>query len=144
MRKPEPVSVSALSIVWVRLAVGLVFATQGWLKLTDPNLGVNRFARIGFPWPALTAHVVGVFEVSCGLLILAGLFTRWAAVPLFVIISTAIATTKLPELSRAGQGFWFMVTDARTDFSMWCALLFLWAAGPGRLSIDRFRGRPRT
>jgi hypothetical protein len=25
------------------------------------------------------------------------------------------ATTKIPELSRSNQGFWFMVSDARTD-----------------------------
>jgi uncharacterized membrane protein YphA (DoxX/SURF4 family) len=144
MRTLEPVPVSAHSIVWVRLAVGLVFATQGLLKFTDPTMGVNRFARIGFAQPAFTAHFVGAFELACGLLVLAGLWTRQAAVPLFVVICTAIATTKIPELSRAGQGFWFMVSDGRTDFAMVCSLVFLIAAGPGRLSLDAFRKGPRA
>ena len=35
-----------------------------------------------------------------------------------IVISTAIVTTKIPELSRVNQGFWFMVSDARTDLAM--------------------------
>jgi putative oxidoreductase len=109
----------------IRLPVGLIFFTQGILKFTDPNLGVLRFTRIGFPHPGFTAHFVGVFEICCGLLVLFGLWTRAAAVPLLLVISTAIATTKIPEIARAHQGFWFMVSDARTDFAMFCSLLFL-------------------
>ncbi|MFI5165917.1 MAG: DoxX family protein [Thermoanaerobaculales bacterium] len=124
------------SIVLVRLAVGLVFLTQGILKFTDPHMGILRFTRIGFPWPGSTASFVGSFEVCCGALVLLGLFTRLAAIPLLAVISTAIATTKLPELVHAGQGFWFMVSDARTDFAMLCSLIFLLLAGPGRWSLD--------
>lgn len=54
-----------------------------------------------------------------------GILRKTAAIPLLIIIGTAIATTKLPELSRTGQGFWFMVSDARTDFAMLMCLLFL-------------------
>lgn len=135
-------AVPAGSIVFVRLAVGLIFFTQGILKFTDPNMGVNRFARIGFPHPFFTAHSVGAFEVICGTLVVVGLGTRLAAVPLLIVIATAIATTKIPELLRPGQGFWFMVSDARADFAMLCGLLFLLVSGPGRLSLDgRRRGR---
>ena len=143
MRSIEPVPVSARSIAWIRLAVGLVFTTQGLLKYLDPNMGVNRFTRIGFPVPDFTAHFVGTFEMVCGVLVLLGLWTRLAAVPLLVVICTAIATTKLPELLRPAQGFWFMVSDARTDFAMLCSLLFLIAAGPGLLSLDA-RENPST
>ncbi len=99
-------------------------------------MGVLRFTRIGFPLPNFTAHFVGTFEIVCGLLILAGLFTRLASVPLLVVILTAIATTKIPELFHAGQGFWFMVSDARTDFAMMMSLIFLLVAGGGGLSLD--------
>ncbi len=124
------------SIVLLRIAVGLIFATQGILKYLDPNMGVLRFTKIGFPNPGFTAHFVGFFEITCGILVLAGLFTRLAAVPLLIVICTAIATTKIPELGRPGQGFWFMVSDARTDFAMFCSLLFLVLSGPGRISLD--------
>ncbi len=130
--KPAP---GPASIVLIRLAVGLIFLTQGILKYTDRNMGVIRFTRIGFPHPYFTAHFVGTFEIACGFLLLIGLWTRAAAVPLLIVISTAIVTTKLPELSRANQGFWYMVSDARTDFAMFCSLLFLLAVGGGDWSI---------
>lgn len=113
------------NVILIRIAVGLIFFTQGILKYTDPKMGLDRFARIGFPYPAFAAHFVGVLEIVCGLLVLAGFFTRFAAIPLLIIICTAIATTKIPELTRAGQGFWYMVSDARTDFAMLMCLLFL-------------------
>jgi putative oxidoreductase len=124
------------SVLLIRLAVGLIFLTQGILKFTDPNMGVARFTRIGFWHPYFTAHFVGTFEVVCGLLVLLGLWTRAAAFPLLIVILTAIATTKIPELFHAKQGFWFMASDARTDFAMLCSLLFLLSAGGGDWSLD--------
>ncbi|MGA8144906.1 MAG: DoxX family protein [Candidatus Acidiferrales bacterium] len=129
------------AILLIRLPVGLIFLTQGILKFIDPNMGVIRFTRIGFLHPYFTAHFVGTFEIACGLLLLIGLWTRVAAIPLLIVITTAIATTKLPELFRASQGFWYMVSDARTDFAMLCSLLFLISAGAGSWSLDRLRGR---
>jgi putative oxidoreductase len=119
------------SILFVRLAVGLIFFTQGILKYVDPKMGVERFTRIGFAHPYFAAHSVGTFEIVCGLLVLIGLLTRAAALPLLIIIATAIGTTKIPELFRPSQGFWYMVSDARTDFAMMCSLLFLISAGGG-------------
>lgn len=122
------------SIALIRLAAGAIFLTQGILKFSDPNMGVARFTRIGFPHPGFTAHFVGSFEIVCGILVLLGLWTRVAAIPLLIVITTAIATTKVPELFRANQGVWYMVSDARTDFAMFCSLLFLIAAGGGAWS----------
>jgi putative oxidoreductase len=116
------------SIVLVRLAVGLIFLTQGVLKYIDPNMGVVRFTRIGFPYPYFTAHFVGTFEIACGFFILVGLWTRLAAFPLLIVICTAIATSKIPELSRANQGFWYMVSDMRTYL-------------PGTIAWTTFRSR---
>jgi uncharacterized membrane protein YphA (DoxX/SURF4 family) len=128
------------SILLIRLAVGLIFFTQGILKYIDPNMGVVRFTKIGFPHPYFTAHFVGSFEIVCGIFVLLGLWTRATAVPLLIVITTAIATTKIPELSHASQGFWYMVSDARTDFAMLCSLLFLVSVGGGNLSLDARRG----
>jgi uncharacterized membrane protein YphA (DoxX/SURF4 family) len=100
-------------------------------------MGVFRFTRIGFAHPAFTAHFVGTFEILCGFLVLVGLFTRAASIPLLIIICTAIVTTKLPELSRPAQGFWFIVSDARTDFAMLCSLIFLLLAGGGAWAIEQ-------
>jgi putative oxidoreductase len=123
-------------VAFIRVAVGLIFFTQGILKYIDPHMGVMRFARIGFPMPDFTAHFVGAFEIGCGLLVLAGLLTRLASIPLLIVILTAIATTKIPELFHPNQGFWFMVSDARTDFAMTMCLLFLISVGGGPWSLD--------
>ena len=131
--KPVP---GTASIFLIRLPVGLIFLTQGILKFTDPNMGVGRFTRIGFPHPQFTALFVGSFEIVCGLLVLVGLWTSLSAVPLLVIITTAIGTTKLPELLNPNQGFWYMVSDARTDFAMFCGLIFLVLEGGGSWSLD--------
>ncbi len=125
-----------ISAIFIRLAVGLIFFTQGILKYTDPHMGVLRFTSIGFPYPDFTAHFVGTFEIACGFLVLIGLFTRLASIPLLIVILTAIATTKIPELSHPNQGFWFMVSDARTDFAMTMGLLFLISVGAGSWSLD--------
>ncbi len=124
------------SILLVRIAAGLIFFTQGILKFIDPSMGVVRFTRIGFPHPYFTAYFVGTFEVVCGLLLLLGLWTRLVSIPLLIVITTAIATTKVPELFRANQGFWYMLSDARTDFAIFCCLVFLISAGGGSWSLD--------
>jgi len=124
------------SIFLIRLAVGLIFFSQGVLKFIDPKMGVDRFVRIGFAHPYFTAHFVGSFEIVCGLLVLLGLWTRAASVPLLIVITTAIVTTKLPELSRPAQGFWYMVSDARTDLAMLCSLVFLILVGGGAWALE--------
>ncbi len=129
------------SILLIRLAVGLIFLTQGILKYIDSKMGVARFTKIGFPHPYFTAHFVGTFEIVCGIFVLLGLWTRVTAVPLLIVITMAIATTKVPELVSASQGFWYMVSDARTDFAMFCSLLFLILAGGGSWSLDSLKRR---
>ena len=76
-----------------------------------------------------------VFEIARGFLVVIGLLTRLASIPLLIVILTAIATTKIPELWHPNQGFWFMVSDARTDFAMTLSLLFLIGVG-GSWSLD--------
>ena len=107
-------------------------------------MGVVRFTRIGFPYPYFTAHFVGTIEIVCGLLVLLGFRTRLASIPLLIIISTAIISTKVPELFHANQGFWYMVSDARTDFAMCCCLLFLIFSGGGGWSLDASAGHAGT
>jgi putative oxidoreductase len=124
------------AMLLIRLSVGLIFFTQGILKFTDPSWGVIRFTHIGFAYPAFTAHFVGTFEIICGFLVVIGLLTRIANIPLLIINLTAIGTTKIPELFRASQGFWYMVSDGRTDFAMFCGIILLLIVGAGRLSLD--------
>lgn len=123
------------SIILIRLMVGAVFVSEGIQKFLFPDeIGSGRFAKIGLPAPEILAGFVGVTEIICGILILLGLLTRVAAIPLIIIMLTAIFSTKIPILLESG--FWKMAHDSRTDFSMLLGSIFLLINGAGSLSID--------
>jgi len=130
----------AAALLLIRVLVGWVFVSEGIQKFLFPELlGVGRFARIGIPAPQVLAPFVGTVEILCGSLVLLGLFTRYATIPLLGVICVAIATTKVPTL--AASGLWTMLHEARTDFSMVFGLVFLLIAGAGSLALDARRGR---
>ncbi len=135
--------------IFIRILAGGVFVPEGVKKFLFPDQwGAGRFLRIGIPAPETMAQFVGVIEIACGLLLLVGLLTRLAAIPLLVDMSVAIATTKLPLLWRATAvsskvGFWPMQAESRTDFAMFMALIFLLAAGAGAWSLDARMARSR-
>jgi uncharacterized membrane protein YphA (DoxX/SURF4 family) len=121
--------------------VGGVFLSEGIQKfLFADALGVGRFIKIGIPAPHLLAPFVGVVEIVGGILILAGLFTRFAAFPLTINMVVALGTTKLPLLLKSG--FWAAAHEARTDYSMLLGAIFLLIVGSGAFSLDALRRRP--
>jgi uncharacterized membrane protein YphA (DoxX/SURF4 family) len=77
---------------------------------------------------------VGVCEIVCGALILLGVLTRVATLPLIIDMLVAISTTKIPLLLKSG--FWTMAHEARVDYAMLLGLLFLFLVGAGRWSVD--------
>lgn len=123
------------SVLLVRWLVGAVFLTEGIQKFLFPDaLGVGRFVKIGIPAPEFFAPFVGVTEIVCGGLLIVGLVTRAAAIPLIIDISVAIVTTKLPMLAKSG--FWAMAHEARTDWCMLLGSIFLLVVGAGPSSLD--------
>jgi putative oxidoreductase len=122
----------------IRLTVGLVFLSEGIQKFMFPEiLGSGRFAKLGIDPPVFWAGFTGAFEIISSILIIVGLFTRLAVIPLLVIMIVAFKTTKWPEL--IDQGFWPMIHDGRTDFAMTMLLIFLFIYGSGKCSFDMFR-----
>lgn len=131
------------AIVLVRVLVGWVFLSEGVQKFLYPAaLGVGRFAKIGIPAPQVMAPFVGGVETFFGALILVGLFTRLATVPLLITIGVALFTTKVPFLIK--HGFWAGLHESRTDVSMLLGLIFLLIVGAGSLSLDAKRGSQLT
>ena len=134
--------------ILIRLLVGLVFLAEGIQKFLFPDaFGAGRFAKIGIPSPELMGPFVGAVEVVGGALLLLGLLTRVAAIVLAINISVAIVTTKISillghdfgsfHLSRVDHyGFWSMVHEGRTDWSMLTGSLFLLIVGAGPWSLD--------
>jgi uncharacterized membrane protein YphA (DoxX/SURF4 family) len=139
---------ASAALILIRLMVGAVFLAEGIQKFLFPNeVGAGRFAKIGIPSPDVMAPFVGAVEIVCGVLILLGLFTRLAAIPLIIDMLVAMLSTKIPILLGHGfwgfslrslpyYGFWGMAHEARTDFSMLMGALFLLIVGAGRLSLD--------
>jgi putative oxidoreductase len=129
------VTTAPASVVLIRLMVGAVFLSEGIQKFLFPDqLGAGRFLKIGLPSPETLGPFVGGFEILCGTLMLVGLLTRLAAIPLLAIMVVALATTKWPIL--VNQGFWAMAHEARTDWSMTLGALFLLLVGGGPWSAD--------
>ena len=121
--------------ILIRLLVGWVFVAEGIQKFVFPTaLGVGRFTQIGIPAPEFFAPFVGVVEIGCGLLTMAGLLTRLAAVPLIIDMLVAIGTTKVPILLKSGG--WAAAHEGRTDLSMLLGCIFLAIEGAGPWSID--------
>ncbi len=118
-----------------RLIVGLIFLSEGIQKFLFPELvGTGRFEKIGFSDPEFWAYFVAVFEIVCGSLVLLGLATRLAVIPLFIIMITAFISTKVPVF--IDSGFWKMAHEYRTDFALTILLIYLFIYGAGNWSMD--------
>ncbi len=140
----------------IRLLVGPIFLSEGIQKFLYPDEnGVGRFAKIGIPSPELTSPFVGIVEIVCGVLLILGLLTRLAAIPLIINMLVAIVSTKIPILLGSGfwgfslrnvpyYGFWGIAHEMRTDWSMLLGSIFLLLVGAGSLSIDAMLARRRN
>lgn len=127
----------------IRLYVGVVFACEGILKFLRPaSLGTGRFAKAGLPAPEFFSTADGVFEITCGTLILLGLLTRLATLPMIVDMIGALLITKLAIFSgnaplfRGEHGWWDFIHESRVDLAQLCGSLFLFVVGAGTCSLD--------
>ena len=139
---------AAPAVVLIRIAVGVIFLSEGIQKFLYPaENGAGRFARIGIPAPDVMGPFVGVVEIVCGTLILIGFLTRFAAIPLIINMLVAILSTKIPILLGYGfwgfslrtlpyYGLWGMLHESRTDLAMLLSSIFLLIVGAGSLSVD--------
>lgn len=140
----------------IRVMVGGIFLSEGIQKFFYlDQLASGRFERIGIPAPEIMGPFVATVECTCGLMILFGLLTRLAAIPLIITMCVAILTTKIPILleteflgfslrSLGRYGFWSMLHEARTDLCLLLGSLFLLISGGGRISIDHLLSRANS
>ena len=141
------------STILIRFMVGVVFVSEGIQKfLYAEYLGVGRFASIGIPYPEFMGPFVGVVEIVCGAMVLAGFYTRLAAIPLIITMLVALLTTKIPILLGTefmgfalrplrNYGLLSMLHESRNDLAMLIGSTFLLIKGGGAWSIDRKRYR---
>ena len=118
-----------------RVTVGCVFATTGWGKLHNLQKIVDYFTELGIPYPQYQAPFASANELVCGLLVLVGLATRVAAIPLIIVMLVAIRTAQWENVDSLA---------ALVGLVEWAYIvIFAWLAisGPGPVSIDALIAR---
>jgi putative oxidoreductase len=122
----------------LRAAVGGIFIVQGYRKTfalpgaKGSGMALrDMIATAGFPAAALLARVVSVVELAGGALLLLGLATRVAAIPLALTLVVAIVRFKWRD---GFQGGWDW------PLSVLAGTVALFLLGAGGLSIDHFLG----
>jgi putative oxidoreductase len=116
--------------LFARIAVGWVFLLSGWGKLNALPFVTQNFREWGIPFPEIMTPFVSGVEFVGGLLLLLGLFTRVAAVPLIVVMIVAIISAKWGEVDS-------LATLLGFDEVLYMALFgWLAVAGPGPISLD--------
>ncbi len=113
-----------------RLTAGWVFAESGWGKLQNLEGVTQFFASLGIPAPEIQAPLVAVTELTCGTLLLAGLATRLASIPLICVMIVALATALADRIETLSDLF------ALPEFCYIVLLVGLSVLGPGVLSVD--------
>ena len=116
----------------VRIVVGVVFMGTGWTKLHNLPAITKNFTALGIPAPEILTPFVSGVEFVGGALLLVGLLTRFAAVPLMVVMVVAILSAKLGDIDGLETLLGF------EEVSYFVMFAWLAVAGPGPVSLDHF------
>jgi putative oxidoreductase len=124
-------------ITVLRVVVGIVFLAHGGQKLFVWGIGnvAGSFGQMEIPLPMLAAPVVTLVEFLGGLALLAGLWTRWVAIPLAIDMLGAMLAVHLKAGFFLPDGYEFVLT-------LLAANVALTLLGSGEASLERvFRQR---
>jgi putative oxidoreductase len=131
----------SIGLLVSRLLVGFVMAAHGWQKLTDIGpaaFGTSTLDPVGVPMATTMGYVVTFTELIGGLLLMAGLLTRLAAIALTVdlVMAIILVKSKVPLIvaqDKPGAGM-------ELDLALIAGFVIALFAGPGRFSLDRAFG----
>jgi putative oxidoreductase len=114
-----------------RLTVGLAFVESGWGKVHNLEKVTEYFTELGIPAPGFQAVFVSYVELICGSLVLVGLLTRFAALPLIGTMVVALITAKASEISGVSD----LIGTIEFTYAVLLAGLVL--MGAGKASLDQ-------
>lgn len=124
-----------LPLLLARLTVGYVFVHSGWGKLHHLPDVIEYFRGLGIPAPELQAPLSASTELIAGTLVLLGLLTRVASLPLVVIMLVALGTAKREEIESLNALFGLV------EYVYIVLLVHLVVKGGGAASLDALLGR---
>jgi putative oxidoreductase len=116
--------------LFARLTVGWVFLQSGWGKIHNIDRVIGFFASLGLPAPVFQAHLVAYTECVAGVLLLIGLATRLASIPLIIIMTVALRTALAEDATS------FSALTGIAEYLYIVLLVWLMIAGPGKVAID--------
>ena len=113
-----------------RIALGVVFAQSGWGKMHNIDKVIGFFNELHIPAPEFQAHLVAYTELLGGLLVLIGLATRVASIPLSITMIVAIITAKAEEIHEISDLL------GMSEFLFILLFIYLIIEGAGKASVD--------
>ena len=141
---------NAWALVPLRLVVGFGFAAHGYAKLAR---GPESFAAIlhvmGIPAPGIMAWATSLLELLGGISLMLGAYVLPLSLPLSVVMLTAMfgvhfrygfSSIRLKAVTPSGAVFGPVGYEINLLYI--AALVADALAGPGRLSVDDWLGRP--
>lgn len=121
-------------LLGIRLYWGWQFRGTGWGKLHSLKDVTGYFASLHIPAPHLNAVMASSTELVGGLLLMVGLFSRFASLALMGVMCVAYATAERDSLMAI-----FSDPDkftGATPFLFLFACTVIFAFGPGPISLD--------
>ena len=113
-----------------RFTLGVLFVSTGWGKVHNLAKVTAYFGELGIPFPGIQAPMVSFIELIGGALLVIGLATRLAAVPLMGSMAVAILTAQRENLHGLPDLFGLV------EWTYFALLLWVALAGPGKISLD--------
>ncbi len=129
-----------------RITLGVLFMSTGWGKVHSLDKVTAFFMDLGIPAPGFHAHLVSFVELIGGGLLLVGLASRLAALPLIVSMAVAIVTAQREDVHGLADLFGLV------EWTYLALLFWIAVAGPGKASLDHLltsrrsgtRAEPKT
>ena len=115
-----------------RMTLGVLFVSTGWGKVHDLDKVTAFFTDLGIPMPHANAVMVSFVELIGGSLLLIGLGSRLAALPLMASMAVAILTAQRENVHGLPDLFGLV------EWTYLALLLWVAFAGPGKASLDHW------